>query len=144
MRLRSAFDIGPQVLPKSSSSIFAKHGFYWALLALAVLINVAGYGLGMWHDETLFDELVHFYTSFAGVAAIGRLALANEWLPRAASRPAVLLTIAVALGIIWEAFEYAIGIVGSRHDTLMDLAMDLTGATLAAVLIAWVAGRTKA
>lgn len=127
-------------MPNALTRTLASSGFYWALLAVAALINAAGYLLGLWHDETLFDELVHFYTSFAGIAAIGRLALAKEWLPRAASRPLALLAIGLALGIAWEAFEYAIGIIGSRHDTLMDLAMDGAGALLATALIDRVSG----
>ncbi len=130
-------------MPKSLTWILASPGFYWALLAAAAVINAAGYLLGLWHDETPFDELVHFYTSFAGIAAIGRLALGKEWLPRPASRPAALLAIGLVLGVVWEAFEYMIGIIGGRHDTLMDLAMDLAGAIVAAALIAGIARRIE-
>ncbi len=36
-----------------------------------------------------------------------------------------------------------IGIIGGRHDTLMDLAMDLAGAIVAAALIAGIARRIE-
>lgn len=132
---------------KSSSArrplidILAKFWFYAALLIAAALVNAAGYLLTLWHDETMFDEAVHFYTSFAVVAAIGRAALASNRLRRSGPRWTALLVIGILLGLAWEAFEYMIGIIGSRQDTLMDLAMDLAGALLAAGLVSAVAER---
>lgn len=112
-----------------------RKSFYIALLALAGLVNAAGYVLSLWHDETVFDELVHLFTTFAVTAALGK-ALATKRATRPSTRFGVqLVGLALALGLLWEAFEWLIGMVGSRHDTLMDLAMDLAGATLAAIFI---------
>lgn len=119
----------------------ASRNFYLALVAAAVLVNAAGYLLTLWHEKTIFDEAVHFYTSFAVVAAIGRLALEKKWLRGTASRWAALPVVGMVLGLAWEVFEDIIGIIGTRHDTLMDLAMDLAGAVLAAALINGVSGR---
>lgn len=113
----------------------ASRSLYLALVATAALVNLAGYLLTLWHEDTVFDEVAHFYTSFAAVAAIGRLALENDWIRSTAWRWAALLTSGILLGLGWEAFEYVIGIIGSSHDTLMDLAMDLAGAILATLLI---------
>lgn len=123
--------------------ILATSLFYAALLIVAALVNAAGYLLNLWHEETVFDEVVHFYTSFAVVAAIGRAALAAGRLRRRGSRWTALPLIGLVLGLAWEAFEYAIGIIGSRHDTLMDLAMDMAGALLATVLVSAAAGQLR-
>ena len=124
--------------------VAAGRRFYLVLLAFAAMVNGAGYLLTLWHDETVFDEMVHFYTSFAAVAAIGRLALGKGWLQTTASRWTALLAAGIILGLGWEAFEYLVGIIGGRHDTLMDLAMDAAGAVLATSLINLVSGRLKA
>lgn len=121
--------------------LVASRSFYVALLSAAVLVNAAGYLFNLWHDETIFDEAVHFYTSFAVVAALGRLAVEKDWLPSGASRWLALPALGMIMGLAWEAFEYMIGIIGSRHDTLMDLAMDGAGALLATALIDRVSGR---
>lgn len=121
----------------------ASRSFYVVLLGIAAAVNAAGYLLTLWHDETVFDEVVHFYTSFAAIAALGWLALENGWLPSAASRFVALVACGIVLGLAWEAFEYAIGIIGNRHDTLVDLAMDVVGSLLAAVLINAVSVRAR-
>lgn len=46
-----------------------------------------------------------------------------------------LLIIGLVLGFVWEGFEWVIGIIGDRHDTIVDLAMDGLGAILAALLL---------
>lgn len=97
------------------------------LLALAALINGAGYAFTLWHDRTAFDEAVHCYTSFAIVAAVGRYAF-----PRSSSL--ALIIFGIAIGVGWEIFEWAIGIIGDPYDTMGDLLMDGLGAALAAAL----------
>ncbi len=106
-----------------------------ALLAIAGLINTAGYLFNLWHDKTIFDEAVHMFTTFAGIAAIGFLGHRAGWLPSGARRWFAMLALGLVLGIAWEFFELAIGIIGSPRDTIIDLAMDVLGAFAAAVLI---------
>ena len=113
----------------------ANRGIYIALVVVAGAVNLVGYLLNLWHDETVFDEAVHLYTSFAVVAAIGRLALGSAALPDRLSRWWSLLIIAVLLGLAWEAFEWVIGIIGGGRDTIMDLVMDTVGGAIAAALI---------
>ena len=108
---------------------------YLALLGGAVVVNAAGYLLTMWHEETLFDEAVHLYTSFAVVASIGRLAVGPSALPDRWASWWALLMVAVVLGLAWEMFEWAIGIIGTPRDTIVDLVMDSAGGALAAALI---------
>jgi NAD/NADP transhydrogenase beta subunit len=119
------------------------HGF---LLSLAVAVNGAGYTMTLWHEETLFDEIVHAFTTFAGLAAIG-WALVRRGGKLARSRAALswsLLGLALMLGLLWEVFEYWIGIIGTPKDTAIDLAMDMIGACAAAALSCWIQSRARA
>lgn len=106
------------------------------LVAAAAAVNAAGYVLGLWHDETIFDEVVHFFTSFALMAALGT-ALIRRGLAGAFTNRMFLTfgALGLLLGLLWEAVEWAIGIIGGRTDTLLDLAMDLAGAVAAAALV---------
>ena len=108
------------------------------LLGIAAAVNGAGYALQLWHDETLFDEIVHFFTTFAGMMAIGWSLRHRNLLGKSAGRLAIsVVAIGLALGVVWEVFEWAIGIIGRPHDTAMDLLMDAAGALLAAAVLWW-------
>jgi hypothetical protein len=98
-------------------------------------VNAAGYLLTLWHDKTIFDEAVHLYTSFAVVAGIGRLAVGKRLLQGQLSRWWALLVVGIGLGLAWEVFEWAIGIIGSRRDTIIDLLMDTAGAAVVSALV---------
>lgn len=107
------------------------------LFTLAAAINAAGYVWELWHSPFWFDEAVHVFTPFAIVSAIGWLMVfRGDAAPRAAPWRYVgkILLIGLAIGGLWEAFEWAIGIIGSVQDTAMDLVMDVIGAALAAAL----------
>lgn len=108
------------------------------LLTVAVAVNAAGYVLTLWHERTAFDEIVHAFTSFAGMAAIGWLVLKRRMRPGLALLWQAL-AIGLVIGVAWEGFEWAIGIIGSRRDTAIDLLMDGVGALLAAMLLLWLA-----
>jgi hypothetical protein len=112
------------------------------LIALTAAVNGAGYALTLWHEETSFDEIVHFFTTFAGMAAIGWALLDARSIGRL-SRTNLFVTIVgigFILGVLWEGFEALIGISGRPKDTLIDLLMDSGGAALAAGLICWLKG----
>lgn len=111
---------------------------FGALIAIAAAVNAAGYILTLWHERTPFDEIVHAFTSFAGMTAIGWLVLRRE-LRRDLRIFLSAVGIGFAVGIVWEGFEWLIGIIGDRGDTLMDLAMDSVGAVAAGALIVWLA-----
>lgn len=112
------------------------------LLALTAAVNGAGYSLTLWHEETSFDEVVHFFTTFAGMTAIGWALLATRTIGRL-SRLKLFVTIVgigFILGVLWEGFEALIGISGRPKDTLIDLLMDSGGALVAGALICLLKG----
>lgn len=117
------------------------------LFVLAALVNTAGYAFDLWHDPIWFDEVVHAYTSFAGMAAIGWLVVRGSALDGKSHASRLILSvtaIGLAIGVLWEIFEWAIGIIGTPFDTRRDLVMDTLGAVAAGVWCAWVAGRLAA
>lgn len=116
------------------------------LFVLAGAINALGYVLTLWKDPLWFDEAVHAFTSFTVCAALGWLVLAR---PRiATARPGWAFAVSVTglglvLGILWEVFEWIIGIIGSPGDTIVDLLMDTFGAAAAGLFCLWAARRIR-
>jgi len=107
------------------------------LLIGAAAVNAAGYVLGLWHDRTLFDEAVHAFTTFAGMLALLWVAAGRTHLLNGMSALGIVasaLFAGLVLGLVWEGFEWIIGIIGNRRDTLIDLAMDSIGAVAAGIL----------
>lgn len=107
------------------------------LLYLVVAVNVAGYVQNLWRERTMFDELVHASTSFAGMAALMWVTARRTRLLHGRRGITVVVSALVAgllLGLAWEGFEWLIGIIGNRRDTLIDLAMDCLGAVAAGLL----------
>lgn len=107
------------------------------LLIVAATVNAAGYIIGLWHERTMFDELVHAFTTFAGMTTLIWMATRNGRLLDGASALSVVASALLAgliLGLVWEGFEWVIGIIGSQRDTVVDLAMDCLGAVTAGVL----------
>lgn len=103
------------------------------LLVLAASVNAAGYVIGLWHERTLFDESVHAFTTFAVMTAIAWVSQMSGRFAAASGFQILALTLfaGLVLGLLWEGFEWAIGIIGNRRDTLIDLAMDSLGAFVA-------------
>ncbi len=107
------------------------------LLIMAATVNAAGYIVGLWHERTMFDEIVHAFTTFAGMTAVTWMATRDGRLLEEASAVSVVAAALVAglvLGMVWEGFEWLIGIIGNQRDTLIDLAMDSLGAVAAGLL----------
>ena len=112
------------------------------LFVTAGLVNALGYVLTLWHEATPFDEIVHAFTSFTVCAAAGWLLLGRTRLVSGEENVRLILAVAaigLVLGLLWEAFEWMIGIIGGPRDTIMDLVMDLIGAIAAALFCAWAA-----
>lgn len=108
--------------------------FFGLMLTSAALVNAAGYVFNLWHQQTLFDESVHAFTTFAVMGAAGWF-----WLP-ATHRPSTRFFLwfgvaGVLAGVAWEIFEWAIGIIGDLRDTLIDLVMDSLGLAAAGFLL---------
>ena len=107
------------------------------LLIVAATVNAAGYIIGLWHERTMFDEFVHAFTTFAGMTALIWMATRDGRLLDGASALSVVASALLAgliLGLVWEGFEWMIGIIGDQRDTLVDLAMDCLGAVAAGIL----------
>ena len=49
--------------------------------------------------------------------------------------------IGLVLGIAWEIFEWAVGIINGWADTLVDIVMDVLGAVAAGLFCVWAAGK---
>lgn len=112
--------------------------FFGLLLTLAATVNTAGYAQGLWHERTPFDEVVHGFTAFAGMAAAGWFVLKRQ--PQLSGLFWKAALTGLLIGVAWEGFEWAIGIMGDLRDTIIDLVMDTAGALAAAALLRRVAG----
>lgn len=114
------------------------------LLLGASLVNVGGYAFELWHDPPWFDEAVHAYTSFAVSAVVGWiLIIATRAEERLSLFAAAIFVIGILIGVVWEIIEWAVGIIGSINDTLINLGMDALGAAAAAAFCALLlVGRT--
>lgn len=116
------------------------------LFVIAGAVNAAGYVLSLWHETTPFDEIVHAFTSFSACAAAGWLILARTQMLQAGETGKVVLAvlaIGLVLGVLWELFEWAIGIIGGVEDTTADLLLDGLGAAAAGLFCAVVARRQR-
>ena len=111
----------------------------WCALVLASAgLNAAGYLFNAYHRFVWYDELCHLLTPFSIMAAAALLWLRRSQTARQLSGSTFATAVAgagLALGLAWEMFEYAIGILGDGVDTAIDLALDVTGSALAA---AWI------
>ena len=98
-----------------------------------------------WDPEpwaNVYNEVNHFFTSFALTLSLGYLAFESV---RALLRPHPLVftlaiaSFGVAIGAIWEIFEWAIDEIGTIDDTILDLALDTAGALVAGAIASWAA-----
>lgn len=115
----------------------------WALLALALAANWAGYALDLYARFPWFDRVLHAGTILAltlwmAVLVFGR-ALKGE--PRHRVLTVILLTsLGIAAGALWEVAEWAFDrvapgdVIKGKHDTILDIVMDTAGALSAALL----------
>lgn len=120
--------------------------FFTLLFVAAGLVNALGYILTLWHEGTVFDEAVHAFTSFTLCAAAGWLLVSRTALVGEGNSLRLILAVVLTglvLGVLWEALEWIIGIIGGPRDTMMDLVMDLAGAVAAGLFCALVARRRR-
>ena len=117
------------------------------LFDVAAVINALGYVLELWENPFLFDEAVHVITPFAIVAAVAWILVKRDNaypLINPAGYLLRILLIGLVTGLAWEGFEWAVGIVGTWTDTLIDLLMDGIGSLLAALFCLWAARSEQA
>lgn len=102
---------------------------------LATLLASPGYGLNYFYGVNPYDEIVHLLSGVLAGAVFAALLLADG---RERSGKAMALAgigFGLALGIGWELFEWAVGIIGDWQDTWTD--MVLTGAGACAGALLW-------
>lgn len=112
-------------------------GLLRLLFALSGILVATGYVWDL-YPTGLFDELTHFFCSFTTTALVGFLFYRDR---RASISHMPLIAIAftianlgVSVSVVWEFFEYFVGILGDLEDTLSDLALDMLGAALGGLL----------
>ena len=106
------------------------------LFVIAALLNAFGW-IGLFYQPGPYDEITHAYTTFAITLALSFIAY-SPMLPLFRShRRLYILTIisfGIAIGALWEVFEWVTATINSIDDTIVDLIMDTIGATAASLL----------
>ncbi len=107
------------------------------LFVVAALLNAGGWVWGLFYQPGPYDEITHAFTTFSVTLALSFLIykpmLSLFW----NHRVLYLLTIAsfgIAIGALWEIFEWLTQAINSLNDTIVDLIMDCLGAAMAALL----------
>jgi VanZ family protein len=109
------------------------------LFVVAALLNAGGW-VGLFYQPGPYDEITHAFTTFSITLALSFLVYLpmlnlfrhHRWL--------YILTIAsfgIAIGALWEIFEWLTGVINELDDTIVDLMMDTIGALAAATLSLW-------
>lgn len=110
------------------------------LFAIAALLNAAGWVWGFFYVPGPYDEIVHAFTTFSIALALSFLVYSSMLTTFRQHRLLYVLTIAsfgIAIGALWEIFEWLIGVINDLDDTISDLMMDSIGSVTAAVLSLW-------
>jgi hypothetical protein len=127
------------------------------LFVFSALLNAAGFVWDLYERISFFDELSHFYSSFACTTALGFLLYSSMYerlfINTKNSRRFYLLflftltNIGFTIGVLWEGFEWVVHLLGSVEDTLSDLMLDgagaICGAWLATKGLEWKFTRTQ-
>jgi hypothetical protein len=101
---------------------------------LATLLASPGYGLNYFYGVNPYDEVVHLLSGVLAGAVFAALLLADGR-QRGAGRMALAgAGFGLALGVAWEAFEWAIAIIGDWRDTWTDVLLTAGGAAAGAAL----------
>jgi hypothetical protein len=110
------------------------------LFVIAALINAGGWVWGWFYVPGPYDEIVHCYTTFSITLALSFLVYSPMLNVFRHHRVLFVLSVAsfgIAIGALWEVFEWVTGVINDLDDTITDLIMDTIGATAAAVLSLW-------
>ncbi len=113
----------------------------WILLAIAVVVNIAGYIFNLYSQFVWFDEVIHAYTTFAMTLAVALYAYGPVL--TGAHKHTILFilmvtSIGLAIGGVWEVAEWVYdwlliqkNTIKSVPDRLIDLIMDSVGGVVA-------------
>lgn len=116
------------------------------LFVLAALVNAAGFAFGWYEAVPGYDEGAHAFTTFAVTLAFGSLAygkMTRAFREHRAIFAVAIASLGTAVGALWEIAEwgfdrlFSTGLLGGIDDTISDLAFDAAGATVAALVSAW-------
>ncbi|WP_426958383.1 hypothetical protein [Muricoccus radiodurans] len=111
---------------------------------LATILSSPGYGLNWFYGENPYDEVVHLVSGALAGMVFAAL-LAADGVPRSPLRRAALgLAFGAGLGVTWEIFEWATGLIGDWTDTWTDIVLTATGAMLASMAVGGRAGAVAA
>ena len=120
----------------------------WALLALAVVFNIAGYAFDLYARWSWFDKVLHGYTIAAITLGLGLALYGRALTGKDRHRLLLILTITslgVAVGALWEIGEWGYNqfvpsdVIKGKFDTITDMIVDTVGALVAAVAAAYLA-----
>ena len=121
------------------------------MIAVAALLNAAGYAWDLWQRIAVYDDAVHGFTIFALTLPLGLLSSGSRLALRQGHDLEYMLAVisfGIAIGALWEVAEWGFDLVHPRNviqgktDTIIDIIMDTSGAILAAGLSRWIALKT--
>lgn len=107
------------------------------LFVVAALLNAGGWVWKLFYAPGPYDEIAHGFTTFSITLALGFLAYNSLLTSFRQHRILFVLAIAsfgIAIGALWEIFEWLIRVINDLDDTIMDLVMDSIGALLAGLV----------
>jgi hypothetical protein len=113
------------------------------LFVLAALLNSTGWVWNLFSIPSLYDEIVHAYTTFAITLALSFLVYSSVLNISRNHTLSYLVTIpsfGISTGALWEIAEWSAGrilsteVIESLDDTINDLVMDSLGAGLSAFI----------
>ncbi len=119
------------------------HPVFKPLLILMVLYNAAGWVFRFYSTVYWYDEVSHFFTPAFITGVLGALLIKIQYNRTAGHIPFffwILVAIGMAISAVWEIaefvyFEMLLSNQMTLVDTISDLALDLTGAIVASVLL---------
>ena len=106
------------------------------LFVIAALLNAGGW-IGLFYQPGPYDEIVHAFTTFSVTLALSFLVYRPMLSIFISHRKLYILTIisfGLAVGALWEVFEWLTATINSLDDTIVDLIMDAIGAIAASLL----------
>ncbi|MBD1880555.1 MULTISPECIES: hypothetical protein [unclassified Coleofasciculus] len=110
------------------------------LFVIAALINAGGWVWGLFYPPGPYDEIAHAFTTFSITLALSFLVYESMLTPFRYHRLLYILTISsfgIAIGALWEIFEWVVQVINDLDDTIVDLIMDTIGALTAALVSVW-------
>lgn len=116
------------------------------LFVIAALICAGGWAWDLFNQPGPYDEIAHFYTSFAITLACGYLlynGLRASFYDHRVLFVVMIASLGIAIGALWEVAEWVADfftpkqIVSGLFDTITDIILDSAGAVLAALLNLW-------